>query len=159
MSEPRRIEDVRDLVALLRLQVIKEDEFSARRGEPAPDHEVGQGVRFEVGVSDEHRLLTEFAFRFVADDCTIESEFTAIWAATEAICVSGGAMAEFIERVAMMAVIPYHREALATYATRLHVPVPTIGLVRQGEIDLEINVESLDLFLQDKVLTSVDYSE
>lgn len=60
-------------------------------------------------------------------------------------------MGEFLERVAMMAVYPFQREALATYATRLRVPVPTLGLVRQGEIDLQINTDSLDRFLQDMV--------
>lgn len=50
-----------------------------------------------------------------------------------------------------MAIYPYQREALATYAARLRVPVPTLGLIRQGDVNLQINVDSLNDFLKDKV--------
>lgn len=147
----RRIDDVTELVKILQLRAVNENSFSARRGEPPAGQKLGQGVRFEIGISEDDLLTTQFGFQFIADDCTIESLFTAVWSASEAITVAGAAMGEFLERVAMMAVYPYQREALATYATRLRVPVPTLGLVRQGEIDLQIDADSLDSFLQDKV--------
>ncbi|MFS0716699.1 hypothetical protein ABC337_16245 [Arthrobacter sp. 1P04PC] len=156
LSRPRRIEDVRELVQILQLRAVNEDSFSARRGEPNTGQNLGQGVRFEVGVTEDDMLATQFGFQFVAGDCSIESSFIAIWSASEAITVSGAAMGEFLERVAMMAVYPFQREALATYATRLRVPVPTLGLVRQGEIDLKIDPDSLDRFLQDKVFLYSD---
>lgn len=44
---------------------------------------------------------------------------------------------EFMSQVAVMAAFPYLREGLATSAARLGVTrIPTIGLIRRGEIAL-----------------------
>lgn len=43
---------------------------------------------------------------------------------------------DFIERVAVMAVMPYIREALQAGAQRLSVPIPLIPILRQGEFHL-----------------------
>lgn len=43
---------------------------------------------------------------------------------------------EFIERVAVMAAIPYLRETTQSLAARLRVPVPVLPVLRQGEFKL-----------------------
>ncbi|MGO4453704.1 hypothetical protein [Arthrobacter sp. RAF14] len=150
-ERPRRIEDAGELVHAFDLRAVNEKSFSARRSAPGSAQEPSQSVHFEVGISEENELATQFAFQFVDEGCAIESVFTAIWAASEPATVSGIAMGEFLERVAIMAIYPYQREALATYAARLRVPVPTLGLIRQGDVNLQINVDSLNDFLKDKV--------
>lgn len=43
---------------------------------------------------------------------------------------------EFVERVAVMAVLPYIREAIHGLGARLRVPVPLLPILRQGEFRL-----------------------
>jgi hypothetical protein len=48
---------------------------------------------------------------------------------------------EFVERVAIMAVLPYVREAIHGLGARLRVPVPLLPILRQGEFKLADNPE------------------
>lgn len=152
------IDDVVDLVQLLTLELVSEDSFTARRGAPGDEAEIGQAVKFSVGASDTHELLTEFGFRYVDENCTVETEYTAVWSCPKAITVSGQCMVDFLERVAYMSVYPYFREAVGTFSTRLRVPVPTLGLVRQGTVDLQIDAHELGEYLANKVFGGAEHS-
>lgn len=48
---------------------------------------------------------------------------------------------DFIERVAVMAVTPYIREAIQDLGTRLRVPAPLLPILRQGEFHLTVRNE------------------
>lgn len=43
---------------------------------------------------------------------------------------------EFVERVAIMAVVPYLREAIHGLGAKLRVPAPLLPILRQGEFQL-----------------------
>lgn len=152
MTTTKRIDEARDLLELLMLDQVVEDSFHARRGDPDEGAEPGQAVRFSIALTESEEFLTQFGFRYVDEDCTIASNYTAVWTAREPISVSGAAMADFLERVAYMSVYPFFREAVSTFATRLRVPVPTLGLVRQGTVDLQIDAAELDAYLTDKLI-------
>ena len=44
---------------------------------------------------------------------------------------------DFVARVAVMTAFPYIREGVQSMATRLAVDVPTLGLLKQGQVVLE----------------------
>lgn len=48
-------------------------------------------------------------------------------------------VAEFIERVGLMAVFPFLREAVFTTASRLGVPPPVVEILRAGEASVEFD--------------------
>jgi hypothetical protein len=52
---------------------------------------------------------------------------------------------EFAERVGVMALWPFLREALHTHAAKLRTTLPLLGLLRAGQVDLEqLSVEELE---------------
>lgn len=55
--------------------------------------------------------------------------------------VTDRALEDFLERVAVMAIFPFLREAIHTTATRLGVAAPVIGLLRQGGFKVEASDE------------------
>jgi hypothetical protein len=59
-----------------------------------------------------------------------------IYTAEEDINVTDAVQREFAERVAFMAVYPFIRASIHGSATRLNVPAPVLGMVRQGEFSL-----------------------
>ncbi|MDQ0259541.1 hypothetical protein [Sinomonas atrocyanea] len=148
MATIKRIDDVVELLGLIQPENVIQDSFQARRGAPVDDDDIGQGVKFNLGF-DGGTLSTSFGFKFVMEDCSFYTDHTVVWAAEEQISISGACMADFLERVAFMTVFPYFREAISTFATRLRVPVPTVGLVRQGTVDLQIDPVEMDEFLKD----------
>lgn len=75
------------------------------------------------------RFRTTFTDRnaeYVAD-CEI------VYILSENVDVTEGVSMEFAERVAFMAVYPYLRASISSSAARLGLPIPLLGIVRQGE--------------------------
>jgi hypothetical protein len=56
---------------------------------------------------------------------------------SEPLAVPQEIVAEFVEKVAVMAVFPFLRESVFTTATRLGVAPPVIGLLRAGDFHVE----------------------
>lgn len=149
MDQSSYIQDVAELLQILEPETVVQDSFDATRLPLDESRETGQGVKFSLAFED-GRLLTTFKFQFVADDCEFHSAHTAVWVANTQVSVDASCMADFLQRVAFMTVFPYFREAISTFAGRLRVAVPTLGLVRQGDVDLQINAQELETFLRNR---------
>ncbi|MEN2739533.1 hypothetical protein ABCS02_17215 [Microbacterium sp. X-17] len=82
----------------------------------------------------------EIGFRFRSVFSDERAEFVAdvevIYSAQEPIIVVDEVLREFAERVAFMAVYPFVRSSIHGSASRLNVPAPVLGMVRQGEFSL-----------------------
>jgi hypothetical protein len=50
--------------------------------------------------------------------------------------VSTGIQQEFVEKVGIMTVYPYLREAFTEAAAKLRLAIPTLGLIRAGQVHL-----------------------
>ena len=48
------------------------------------------------------------------------------------------AIHSFIEKVALMAARPFLREGIATIAARMELPVPVLGLMKQGQANAQL---------------------
>jgi hypothetical protein len=51
---------------------------------------------------------------------------------------------DFAERVGVMAIYPYIREALQSFSSRLNQPPVTLPLLRSGEVTLDQNADTAD---------------
>ena len=66
----------------------------------------------------------------------LTAEVGALYRYDEPLAFTPEIMAEFIEKVSMMAVFPFLRESIFTTATRLGIDAPVIGLLRAGDLQL-----------------------
>lgn len=148
----KKVSTVEDFVGHIQLVDVKLVRFSA---EPDEETEPGIGIRFNIDVTD-GQLATIFAFRLTGNEYKLETEHIAVWEVDAPLLPSGQAMAEFAERVAFMTVYPYVREALSAAASRVGRPSPTLGLIRQGDVDLSLDVDDLEEFLTANLLFPSD---
>ena len=156
-TSPRVIEDVVELVQVLDLRGIQFVEFSAKRVDAAPEApeapEAAEGLEAdgrEIGLAVAINKSTPTAFgqRFqmsIVDTqaryvFTVQSDYVS----EEPIEFSEPVGREFIERVAIMAVYPFFREAVISAAGRLDVDVPVLGLLRSGQFKLPDPAELAD---------------
>ncbi len=54
----------------------------------------------------------------------------------EELQISEAILREFVEKVGVMAVYPYIREAVCALAAKLRLSVPILGIIRSGEVHL-----------------------
>jgi hypothetical protein len=127
-----QISEVDELVRLAELRDVIFYEVSGKRSgnedsEPQPfvlrsmfRHDATQlGTRFQVSVSGH------------GGDYIADAE--AIFALSQPAEINPTALKEFIERVGVMVVYPFLREAVADVATRLSLRRPVLNLLRVGE--------------------------
>ena len=144
-SEPSRevrpITAIEDLVGLADLVGVRWYEVSGRRteeGEPAGDPPDRTDLNLVVL---EHHSPEQLEARFKATATGPEADFTVdfsiLYRFDEAIDPSAGVVRDFLEKVAVMAAWPFLREAVATTAARMELPVPVLGLMKQGGFSLD----------------------
>lgn len=141
------IESVEDLVPLLTLSALRQYEVSGKRTEAAP---------MEKSESTEVKVLTEPQMDVQImenhNDQHIETRFRAtvdngvgvflidiglLYNFSEPIDLGQTAINSFIERIAIMAAWPFIREGVATTAARMELPVPVLGLMKQGQASMQ----------------------
>lgn len=100
----------------------------------------GDETAVKISVQERHdESFIEPRFRMVVTDS--EAEYTADvgthYQMSRPIDVSKAVLAEFIERVAIMAAFPFIRESIATTAARMELNVPRLGLLRAGSFSMD----------------------
>lgn len=145
MSENRLVEDVHELVQLLELTDCRCYEISGRRREETQGESregLGQSlanetVALEVKIgSDDTHLEVRLRGSLDRLDVEITADVSCIFTAGEPFKTSTAVRTEFAEKVGVMAVYPYLREAVSDVALRLGAPVPLLSLLRPGQVKL-----------------------
>lgn len=137
-EERRRIETVVDLVQLVELT-----EFRSYRllGERVPDAE-GRTETQSLSVlagGDSTHIECRVRMELQTEHANLEADIGAVYTTPEPVEMPAAVVAEFIERVGLMAVFPFLREAVFTTASRLGVPPPVVGILRAGEASVEFD--------------------
>lgn len=142
------LKTARDIVDCADLVEIRLIDFSAHQREGAKD---SVGIRFSLGETD-GELNIAFEFRYVSDGYSITAKHLTLWKFQHACSLDVDALAEFIERVAFMATYPYIRQTISDFAQKLSIPAPTLGLVKDGQVDLNIDIERLGRSIENMML-------
>jgi hypothetical protein len=137
---PIEIGDVVELVAQVELDSIVVHEERGRRLHWTEDEL--QDRKFPLTVSSMgigvEEMLYRFRFRtrFTDESGEYVADFEAVYGVPEAVDVSQEILSEFATRVAFMTVYPFLRASIFATASRLGLPIPVLGLVRQGEFEV-----------------------
>lgn len=160
MSEPgdvdpgslRSIEALADLVSRTELVGITYYELSARRADAgSPDHDMGpaaeaapwggpdgevfQALRVMVERNPEH-IEVRCEGRFSTPDASYVTDVGARFLHEEPLDVADDVLNEFVQRVGVMAVWPYLREAVRDLSAKIDAGRVVIGLIRAGQVEL-----------------------
>lgn len=141
VRELRPVTAIEDLVGLAELVGVRWYEVSGRRAEDGvPSADLPEGTTLNLAVL-EHHSPEELEARFKATATGPEADFSVDFAILyrfgEDIDPSDAVVQDFLEKVAVMAAWPFLREAVATTAARMALPVPVLGLMKQGGFSLD----------------------
>ncbi len=141
MSAPVKVETVEELVGLVELVALRTFEISGRRDES--DGETGEDadpeVPYAINLRESHDsdgIETRFRITVNASGAELVAEVGVAYSFDQPLEVAPRAIRDFLVRVAVMAAYPFLREAVATTAARMEIPVPVLGLLKPGMIDL-----------------------
>lgn len=134
MTAPREIDDVVELLGTVELTGITHYEVFGRRHGPSAN--VEPGIQPPQVMVRRSRTEIETRMRMVVDTetATLAADISATYTISEPSEISEDVVTEFLERVGLMAVYPYVREAIHTSASRLAVDAPVLGLMRAGSV-------------------------
>lgn len=134
MSPTRTIDSTIALLEAVELTRITHYEVSGRRH--APDATVDEGVKPPQVMVRKSELEIETRMRMVVetDVAAFTADISATYTLSEPANVPDEVVTDFLERVGLMAVYPYAREAIHTSASRLAVDAPILGLLRTGSV-------------------------
>jgi hypothetical protein len=142
MSTTTSVASAADLLPLVELTAITTYEVGGRRGEEKPDDagssESSDDFQIKVRLSDSD-LETRARVRVDSAQAELIADVSATYTFTEPLELSREVVGEFVERVGVMSVFPYLREAIHTTASRLGVDAPVLGLLRAGSFRLNIS--------------------
>lgn len=139
-TPPRQIDSVVDLLQLVEMSEVRTYRLSGERVADSEDREPAQSLTMLVGGDAEHiECRVRMMLGTVAAD--LQADIGAVYTISEPVALTSEIVAEFTERVALMAVFPFLREAVFTTASRLGVPPPVLGLLRAGEARVEFDAD------------------
>lgn len=153
MTELEPIDSARDLLQMTELVGVKTYELRARLLEegvsatPADEVDV-DGSELDDPILElmvrHEGMLIEARLRFEqrTKEAVLNADIAVIYRMSEEREITGSALAEFLEKVGVMAAFPFVREATATSASRLGVPVPVLGLLRAGGFSVGVPTAS-----------------
>lgn len=135
----QKIDDVHELVAITELETIVVHEERARRlrwTESELTDKSFPETTSSLGIGrDETKFRYRFRTRFTDENGEYVADFEATYVVADPIEVAEAILQEFAGRVAFMAVYPFIRASIFGSASRLGLPIPVLGLVRQGEFE------------------------
>lgn len=142
------IESVEDLVPLLTLTGFRQFEISGKRAEAIPieksestDLKALPEPQMDVQIMENHTdQHIEARFRATVDNGVgvFLIDIGLLYNFSEPIDLGRVAINNFIERIAIMAAWPFIREGIATTAARMELPVPVLGLMKQGQATVQL---------------------
>lgn len=99
------------------------------------DAERSEDISPEVGLRlTPDEIETRMRFAVNTGDAYLEADMSVVYQLQRPVNLWAHVVTEFIERVAVMAVYPFVREAVFTTAARLGVDTPVLGMIRSGEL-------------------------
>lgn len=128
---PRVITDARELLELTELTDIAFYEIGARRNPDVED----TPVSIDIALRREE-LLLEIRCRatVLGGGGEYLVDASAVFTLQEPVQAPEAAIAEFVERVGVMSVYPYLREAITQSAAKLGLDRPVLRLLRPGDV-------------------------
>lgn len=102
-------------------------------GTPGADSEVELDVN---PIQWGRRIEVWFRITLENKAALLRSAYAVIYKRDSEDEIPEGVRREFIERVAIMAAVPYLRESIQQAALRIQVPAPLIPILRQGQFQL-----------------------
>jgi len=157
----REITDVRDLLELTELTDVQFFELAAKRklppqgphenGSPLSDsidaedspveilqqREIDAGEPIQILLhADKERLVIRAVMAVDGPDAEYRIDAAIVYTLSEPSDVEEAVKVEFAERVGIMALYPFLREALYSMAARMRLEAPLLGILRAGQIKL-----------------------
>ena len=142
------IKSVEELVPFLNLVALRQYEISGKRTEATPmeksesaDLESLTEPQMDVQIMENHNEQhIETRFRATVDNGVgvFLTDIGLLYNFSEPIDLEQVAINNFIERIAIMAAWPFIREGVATTAARMELPVPVLGLMKQGQASVQL---------------------
>jgi len=114
-------------------KIITYEVHGVRQESDIPEGDARQEIE-ALARGEELWLETRFKLSFVTTHATYTADMSAMYTHTEPFQISDDAVQEFISKVGLFAVYPFLREAVYSMATRLDLPRPLLGLVKQGQM-------------------------
>lgn len=137
-AAPLAVADAREMLAHTNLVDVVFLVFNgSRRPDGSEPPETSEPVLNVVERHSEDRIEVEVGLTLTTEHATFDISAAARYTLTSPLELRIEVVKEFIERVAVMAVFPYLREGVSSMASRLRVPVPTIGILPAGGMQLE----------------------
>ncbi|WP_432457949.1 hypothetical protein [Cellulomonas iranensis] len=127
--------DARALLEYVDLRDVRTYTLSGRRlrgSTPTDDVAPELGVRI-----DESELEVRMRLAVATSDAEFEVDIAVVYGLLRPVNLWSEVVAEFIQRVAVMSVYPFVREAVFSTASRMGVEAPVLGLVRQNDVSLQ----------------------
>lgn len=135
MTAKATVASVMDLLAIADLTGITTYAISGERHGDGAEHETEQEMAVAVR-EGELGFETRIRMTQTTPEAKLVADIGATYTLEHPVDLAPGVMNEFVERVGVMAIFPYLREAVSTTATRIGVPAPIYGLMRQGQVHL-----------------------
>jgi hypothetical protein len=129
----RDVDTIVELVDLVDLTEVRPYEASARRvdhGEPTQELQV-------LLAENEDAIEVRARMSVRTEEAELLADYSVVYTVGEELDISKALKAEFVERVGIMAVYPFLREAIFAGAARIQVPAPVVGLLRAGQFSME----------------------
>lgn len=134
----RTIGDIHELVEIVELSEFRTYRLFGQRVVGEETREPSQSLTVQAGGDTTH-LECRVRMALVTEHAELEAEIGVVYVMPEPVEMAAAVVAEFIEKVGIMAVFPFLREAVFTTATRLGVPAPVVGILRLGDATVEFD--------------------
>ncbi|MGF1645984.1 MAG: hypothetical protein ACFCVF_03550 [Kineosporiaceae bacterium] len=134
----RQVADVVEFLDIIELTDVAYHEISGRRtGEAgrAAEHD-SQSVAM-LFAWEPAQVAVRSRLELRAEDAEYVVDVVTVYSLSRPATLTDAAARDFAAKVAIMAAYPYLRSGLHDLATRLRVPVPVLGLLRQGQVVLD----------------------
>lgn len=137
---PREITDIMDLMEIISLQEIRHFELRGIVTGPPSTEDSDPDIAMEYSeFVDESSVHCRFRFTVETSDARYLTDLASVFALEEPASIDRLVMKDFAERVGFMAAFPYIRESLTTTASRMGRRAPLIGLMRPGDLQIELS--------------------
>ncbi len=135
----RHVSDISDLMEIVALSEIRPFELSARVSGPPSEEQNDPKLEMEYSEHvTEEEIHTRFRFVVTTDDANYQADIASIFNLATPCTIDRLVLNDFAERVGFMAAFPYLRESLTASAARLGRKAPLIGLMRPGDLKIEM---------------------
>ncbi len=138
-TNPLEIHDIHALMELVSLQEIRYFELKGAVTGPPSDEAADPELLMEYSeYVDDESIHCRFRFTVKTSDAEFVSDIASVFETSKPVKVDRIVLNDFAERVGFMAAFPYLRESLTTTASRMGRRAPLIGLMRPGDLKIEM---------------------